>query len=107
MSSKVVSSNEDQWFHVLFLDDDLRKDFDNSTHRLTISQSSSYQDVEIFIPLVDDDVNEATEGFLLVIGIDELASDPRDVENSEMIRNGVTLAVITDNDGKCANLRLS
>jgi len=68
-------------FHVPSVDDGLRQDFENSTHRLTISPSTSNQEREIFIPLVDDDVNEATEGFLLVIRIDEGASDPRDIEN--------------------------
>jgi len=94
-------------FRVPSVDDDLRQDFENSTYRLTISPSTNNQDREIFIPLVDDDVNEATEGFLLVIRIDEGASDPRDIENAEVIRNGVALVIITDNDGKHANLSQS
>lgn len=58
----------------------------------------------MFIGFVNDDVNEPLfEGFYVHISIDTDRSDPSDIANVEIIRNGVALIRIEDDDSKYAN----
>lgn len=52
---------------------------------------------EISIPLVMDDINEALEGFFLVIDTEGIADQTLDIE---LERGGVTLVNIVDDDRK-------
>ncbi len=58
--------------------------------------------MSVFLEFIDDDINEALEGFFAVLELD--TSD--DTEQSGLddditfIREGVTLIIIRDDDGK-------
>ena len=54
----------------------------------------------ITIPIINDDTNEAIEGFYLLVTINTLESNPTDVANAVVLRNGVALVRIRDDDGK-------
>ena len=54
----------------------------------------------ITIPIINDDTNEPTEGFYLLVTINTLESNPTDVANAVVLRNGVALVRIRDDDGK-------
>ena len=75
-----------------------RNDFDNSIKTITFEPSVSPQQQTVTIDLVNDEINEAQEGFYLVISVTEISS--ADEPNLILERNGVALVRITDNDGK-------
>ena len=54
----------------------------------------------VTIPFIDDNTNEAEEGFYLLVTVNTLLSDPTDVSNAVVLRNGVALVSIRDDDGK-------
>lgn len=54
----------------------------------------------VTILFINDDTNEATEGFYLLVTINTLESNPIDVANAVVLRNGVALVRIRDDDGK-------
>ena len=55
--------------------------------------------MNVFIPFVNDDINEPLfEGFYVHVSIDTVRSDPRDTVDAEIIRNGVALVHIEDDD---------
>ena len=56
--------------------------------------------IPVTVPLINDDTNEATEGFYLLITINTLESNPTDVADAVVLRNGVALVRIKDDDGK-------
>ena len=59
--------------------------------------------INVFIPFIDDDTNEPLfEGFYVNVSIDALRSDPVDIANAELIRNGVALIRIEDDDSEYA-----
>ena len=59
--------------------------------------------MDVFIPFIDDDTNEPQfEGFYLSVSIVVTPlSDPTDTADARIIRNGVALIRIEDNDSKC------
>ena len=57
-------------------------------------------DQTVQIPIMDDRINEANEGFLLIVRADEIHSDPLDIANLGYMDEGVTLLRITDDDSK-------
>lgn len=71
-------------------------DFDNIEQQVTFEPSQGREETTITINFVDDIVNEAQEGFLITIEVEEI--DPTD--QFTLVRNGVALVRITDNDRK-------
>ena len=67
---------------------------------ITFPPSLGNTDLQVFIQFKDDNINEETEGFWVQVRVNETASDPKDLEKLEYIRNGLALAVINDDDGK-------
>ena len=64
----------------------------NGSLRLTLEPSSDNVEIPINIFLVNDDINEADEGYILLIEI-ESATD-----NVTLVREGVALIVVADDD---------
>ncbi len=58
--------------------------------------SAGSQSANISIPYIDDDINEAEEGFLVIIEIDDTQTDPATVG---FVNEGVALMLITNDDG--------
>lgn len=77
------------------------QDFVDNRITVTFPQTSSTAEVVIpvTIPFINDDTNEATEGFYLLVTINTLQSNPLDVANAIVLRNGVALVSIRDDDG--------
>lgn len=67
---------------------------------VTFKPSSYLEEVRVRVPLNDDDINEAEEGFLLLVKVDEARSDPNDLKKVQYIYGGTTLILISDNDGR-------
>ena len=65
---------------------------------VTFGPGSTIQEQKISIPLITDDLNEATEGFFVVIIKDAIIGSRR--ENVKMDREGVALVKIIDDDCK-------
>ena len=68
---------------------------------VTFPQTTSTAEVVIpvTIPIINDDTNEAEEGFYLLITTNLLESNPIDAANAVALRNGVALVRIRDDDG--------
>lgn len=77
------------------------RDFVGDQITVTFPPATSGAEVvmPVTIPFINDDTNEAEEGFYLLITVDTLQSDPTDVSNSVVLRNGVALVSIRDDDG--------
>ena len=76
-----------------------RNDFDNTTQEVVVSSGTATVDHSVSILINNDLINEADEGFLVVVRANEDKSDPQDVAELEYVGNGVTLAIISDDDG--------
>ena len=78
------------------------QDFVADRISVTFPQTTSTAEVvmPVSIPIIDDDTNEAIEGLYLLVTINILESNPTDVANAIVLRNGVALVRITDDDGK-------
>lgn len=87
-------------FPFFSLDNNLRKDFVRSTKIVTFEPSESFAEKTVLLDLVDDQINEATEGFFAVLQVDDSLAEAEDESNVQFIRNGVALVVIVDDDRK-------
>jgi len=77
-----------------------RRDFKKSENiQVTFSPSNTAQDHILHIPLVNDKFNEEIEGFFVIIDVENIASLDDDVM-VELVRDGVTLVNIIDDDRK-------
>ena len=78
------------------------QDFIADRITVTFPQTDSTAEVvmPVTIPIINDDTNEATEGLYLLVTINTLESNPTDVANAVVLRNGVALVRIRDDDGK-------
>ena len=78
------------------------QDFSEDRITVTFPQTTSTVEVvmSITIPIINDDTNENEEGLYLLLTIDTLSSDSVDVANAVVLRNGVALVRIRDNDGE-------
>ena len=72
------------------------QDFDSTKQIITFPPSPVRDSRDIFIELVNDEIDEPEEGFLVVFSVN---GDPTDLANLRVLRN-VTLAVIVDDDRK-------
>ena len=77
---------------------DGRIDFDDTVQQLVIKASITSDDYTISIPITTDAINEASEGFMIVMRPDEARSNPEDVAKLTLSNNGVALGVIDDDD---------
>ena len=77
-----------------------RRDFSNVIQMVTFPPSSTEELRNLNITVFDDLINEATEGYLLMLEVVEAMSDPQDIENLQFVNGGTSLIVILDNDGK-------
>ena len=76
-------------------------DFNNTVQRVTFAPSGSDMRVDVAINFFDDAINEADEGLLVVVRVDENASDQQDVSNIALERNGVASVTIINDDREC------
>ena len=92
-------------YHAVDLNGSGRMDFDNSIREVVIQASDTRDDYSVSIPITRDTINEASEGFMIVISANEAKSNPEDIKNLRHQDNGeVTLAVINDDDSKLYNI---
>lgn len=61
-------------------------------------------DYTVSIPITRDDINEANEGFMIVMRPNEEKSNAEDIKNLEYRDNGITLGVIADDDSEYINI---
>ena len=81
-------------------------DFDNTTIEVVFQPSTINEEQVQTVILLEDNFNEDVEGFFIVVQVDATRSSPTDVSNTELVRNGVALVRITDNDSKLVILQL-
>ena len=79
--------------------DGSRNDFNTTVQQVTFQPSTGNVDENININLVDDIINEAQEGFFVVIEVVQSGAG----DQINFVRNGVALIRINDNDGKQLN----
>lgn len=85
--------------HVPVVEIDGRQDFIPTITNVTFEEvSGGFEQKTVFLEFIDDDINEAPEGFFAILEIDEENSDPRDVAEYKPIRDGITLIVVKDDD---------
>ena len=65
---------------------------------LVIPAGNDIIDRKVLIPIIDDRINEANEGFMLVVRANEELSDPQDLANVDYMDEGVSILRITDDD---------
>ena len=75
-----------------------RMDFNNTVQRVTFAASTSSETTAVRIDFFDDAVNEADEGFLIVLRVDPAASSLQEVLNVTLDQNGVALVTILNDD---------
>ena len=85
-----------------FLTDEVngKRDFDNTIRTVVVPAGDGVVDQQVLIPIINDRINEANEGFLLVVRANEARSNPSDLANVRYKDEGVTLLRITDDDRK-------
>ncbi len=71
-----------------------RNDFDPMVHTIRFDPSLTIEDIEVVIPIFNDDVNEPEEGFLVVLEVSVAGGTEIDI-----VRNSSIVAII-DNDRK-------
>ena len=77
-----------------------RQDFDNTVRTLVVPAGRESIDQTISIPIVRDRINEAVEGFMLIVRANEALSNPSDLAKLNLINDGVCLLRITDDDSR-------
>lgn len=77
-----------------------RQDFDNTVQELIIPAGRETLDISVTILINDDQINEAREGFMVVVRANEAQNSPQDISRLQYLNEGVMLAYIVDDDGK-------
>lgn len=92
----------------LSMDDDLPdeaefepsvQDFVNSTQTITFAPSSDSETRNVVFTVIDDEIHEPAEGFVIVLKVDDTTANPQDLEALRVTMN-VTLGRIASSDGK-------
>ena len=73
-----------------------RVDFDDSVHIVTVPAGRKVDDITVNIPIVDDDIDEADEGFILLLEI----VDPAVAPFVDLSTRNASLGRIDDDDCK-------
>ena len=55
--------------------------------------------MDLTIDYIDDDIDEPDEGFIVLAQV--TTTDSMDEDNLRLIRSGIALMIITDDDSKC------
>ena len=55
--------------------------------------------MDLTIDYIDDDIDEPDEGFVIMAQV--TTTDSQDEDNLQLIRSGIALMIITDDDSKC------
>ena len=76
-----------------------RLDFVTETKRVEFSPESGTISIDVPFNVVVDDINEADEGFFIILSLDVDASDPASVQALSITRN-TTLGIIRNDDSK-------
>ena len=94
------TSSLHDYYYIYFTVNSERQDFSNMIQMVTFPPSSIEELQTLDITVFDDSINEATEGYLLMVDVIADMSDPRDVANFQLVNGGISLVVVTDDDGK-------
>ena len=70
-------------------------DFNNTVQTVTFAPSTSPETVSVVISFIDEAINEADEGFLVVVRADAVASNQ---QNVTLDREGVASVIIINDD---------
>ena len=73
-----------------------RVDFNDSVHIVTVPAGQRVDDITVDIPIIDDDIDEADEGFVILLE----AVDPAVAPFVDLSTHNTTLGRIYDNDSK-------
>ena len=71
-------------------------DFNDSVHIVTVPAGQRVEDINVDIPIFDDDIDEADEGFVLLLEV----VDPAVAPFVDLSSRNASLGRIDDNDGK-------
>ena len=89
------------YLYIFAVEQNGRQDFIRNAKTVTFDPSDSFEEKNVILEFLDDDINEATEGYFALLRVDEeSSSNSEDMDKLEYIRDGVTLIVINDDDGK-------
>lgn len=83
---------------------DGRKDFDNTVLEVVIKAGNSRIMESVNINITRDEINEAKEGFMIVMRANEEKSSVEDVKNLQFRDDGATLGIIDDDDREYINI---
>lgn len=81
---------------LLLVVDGTRNDFDDSIQQVIFEPSQGISEQIVTINLVDDIINEAQEGFYVMMNVTESGL----TDQITLVRNGIALIRINDNDRK-------
>ena len=70
-------------------------DFNNTVQTVIFAPSTTAETVSVVISFIDDAINEADEGFLVVVRADAVASNQ---QNVTLDREGVASVIIINDD---------
>ena len=70
-------------------------DFNNTVQTVTFAPSTTAETMSVVISFIDDAINEADEGFLVVVRADAVASNQ---QNVTLDREGVASVIIINDD---------
>ena len=73
-----------------------RVDFNDSVHIVTVPAGQIVEDITVDIQIFDDDIDEADEGFVLLLEV----VDPAVAPFVDLSSRNATMGRIEDNDGK-------
>ena len=75
------------------------KDFNNTVQKITFRPNIFSETVDVTIDIFDDAINEADEGFLIVVRVDLAASHLQDILSAVLDQNySVALVTILNDD---------
>ena len=73
-----------------------RVDFNDSVHIVTVPSGRKVEDINVFIPIFDDDIDEADEGFVVLLEV----VDPAVAPFVDLSSHNASLGRIDDNECK-------
>ena len=73
-----------------------RVDFNDSVRIVTVPAGQRVEDITVDIPIIDDDIDEADEGFIILLEV----VDPAVAPSVDLSTRNTTLGRIDDNDSK-------
>ena len=74
-----------------------RVDFNDSVRIVTVPAGQRVEDITVDIPIIDDEIDEASEGFVILLEV----VDPAVAPFVDLFTRNASLGRIDDNDSKC------